>query len=315
MTELPTVLLKTEDLSLSYGRLLAVDQLNLTVQKGEVYGFLGRNGAGKTSTIRMLMGLIRPDAGRIEVLSFRGRRIGTRQKQQIGYVSQEQHFYPWMSCRSLGHFVSAFYPTWDQAEFDRLLHVFDLPARCKAGHLSGGMRVKLALALALAYRPPILILDEPTAGLDPVARREFLEIIGRQAQQENRTTFFSSHVIDEVERIADRVGILHKGQLCYEGDIETLQATVRRVDYVESEERTPGLPSPVDESQVHRDFVHKAEASGFTVLRDDLDESSSLTMRGEPACWAEAPFSPSSIQGLSLEDIFIALAGEAAPQL
>ena len=122
-------------------------------------------------------------------------------------------------------------------------------------------------------------------------------------------------MIDEVERIADRVGILHKGQLCYEGDIETLQATVRRVDYVESEERTPGLPSPVDESQVHRDFVHEAEASGFTVLRDDLDESSSLTLRGEPACWAEAPFSPSSIQGLSLEDIFIALAGEAAPQL
>lgn len=310
MSSSPTTLLKTADLTLSYGRMRAVDRLNVTVHEGEIYGFLGRNGAGKTSTIRMLMGLIRPDAGQIELLGFRGRRIGTRQKQRIGFVSQEQHFYPWMTCQGLGDFVSGFYPTWDKAEFSRLLQLLDLPPRRKAGHLSGGMRVKLALALALAHRPPILILDEPTSGLDPVSRREFLEIIRVQARTNNRTTFFSSHLIDEVERVADRVGMIHKGQLCYEGDIGTLQASVRRVRYVESEEELKA-----DDSQLRDAFIHQVEEHGFTVLRDDFDDPAAIILRGDPAAWQNAPFAPSATSQLSLEDIFIAIAGETTPQL
>jgi ABC-2 type transport system ATP-binding protein len=346
MSNPPTVLLKTENLSLSYGRVRAVDGLNLAVREGEIYGFLGRNGAGKTSTIRMLMGLIRPDAGRIELLEFRGRRIRTKQKQRIGYVSQEQHFYSWMTCQVLGKFVSGFYPTWDKAEFDRLLNVLDLPPHRKSGQLSGGMRVKLALALALAHRPPILILDEPTSGLDPVARREFLEIIRVQARVNNRTTFFSSHLIDEVERVADRVGIIHKGQLCYDGDIETLQASVRRVRYIEIETAadqqsipdevpsadagSPGaVAEPVEmateditvprakarDAQVRREFIDKAESHGLTVLRDDFEDPAAMILRGKQDDWNGAPFTPLSISKLSLEDIFIALAGEATPQL
>lgn len=203
----------------------------MEVRQGEIYGFLGRNGAGKTSTIRMLMGVVRADSGEIELLDARGTRIGIPQKQRIGYVSQEQNFYPWMTCRGIGRFVSGFYPTWDASEFSRLLLMLDLPGDRKISHLSGGMRVKLALALALAHRPQILILDEPTSGLDPVARREFLEIIRRQSRAHGRTTFFSSHLIDEVERVADRVGIIHRGQLRYEGDVPRLQASVRKVRY------------------------------------------------------------------------------------
>jgi len=331
----PPTLLKTEDLSLSYGRVPAVDRLNVTVREGEIYGFLGRNGAGKTSTIRMLMGLIRPDAGKIELLEFRGRRIGTKQKQRIGYVSQEQHFYPWMSCQGLGRFVSGFYPTWDSAEFSRLLQVLDLPPHRKAGHLSGGMRVKLALALALAHRPPILILDEPTSGLDPVSRREFLEIIRLQARRNNRTTFFSSHLIDEVERVADRVGMIDKGHLCYEGDIATLHAAVRRVRYLDGEvpadkqadlaeadlaeaqlaEQLATRPEQASDSRLRREFIYKVESHGFTVLRDDFEDPSAMILRGEPAAWDDAPFAPSATSKLSLEDIFIAIAGEATPQL
>src|SRR6185503_5697969 len=115
------------------------------------------------------------------------------------------------------------------AEFDRLLGLLELPPDRKASQLSGGMRVKLALALALASRPALLILDEPTAGLDPVARREFLEMIHRQARDHRRTTFFSSPLIDEVERVADRVGIVHRGRMRYEGDLDTLRASVRSV--------------------------------------------------------------------------------------
>jgi ABC-type multidrug transport system ATPase subunit len=194
-----------------------------------VYGFLGRNGAGKTTTIRMLMGIIRPDGGTIELFGEPTRRTTIAQKRRIGYVSQGQFFYPWMTCRTLGRFVAGFYPAWDDAEFDRLLRVLDVPWDRKVSALSSGTRVKLALALALAHRPEVLILDEPTAGLDPVARREFLEMIGRQARTHHRTTLFSSHLVDEVERIADRVGIIHKGRLCYEGSIPTLRQMVRRI--------------------------------------------------------------------------------------
>lgn len=347
MKNAPATLLRTQGLSLSYGRVRAVHRLNISVREGEIYGFLGRNGAGKTSTIRMLMGVVRPDAGQIELLDFRGRRIGPRQKQRIGYVSQEQHFYPWMTCRGLGRFVSGFYKTWDRAEFDRLLHVLDLPPDRKAGHLSGGMKVKLALAIALAHRPPILILDEPTSGLDPVARREFLEIISLQARANDRTTLFSSHLIDEVERVADRVGIIHRGQLRYEGDIETLQASVRRVCYLDIEEgasgpllalsdadtseepliveivdetpavlqASPVAPPQADTSQGRQHFIQHAESAGFTVLRDDFEDPTSMILLGQPDVWANAPFAPQSISQLSLEDIFIALAGEATPQL
>jgi ABC-2 type transport system ATP-binding protein len=223
------LVLRTRGLSLAFGRVRAVDDLNLTLRPGEIYGFLGRNGAGKTTTIRMLMGIIKADRGSVELFGQSTRRPSIAQKRRIGYVSQGQFFYPWMTCRRLGRFVSGFYPTWDQTEYDRLLHVLDVPYDRKVSALSGGTRVKLALALALAHRPELLILDEPTSGLDPVARREFLDIIGRQARLYRRTTLFSSHIVDEVERVADRVGIIHKGRLYYEGSIQALCDAVKRV--------------------------------------------------------------------------------------
>jgi ABC-2 type transport system ATP-binding protein len=243
----PQTILHVHDMSVIYGKMKAVNRLHLTVRTGEIYGFLGRNGAGKTSTIRAVMGVIKPHSGYIELLGYRGRRVRVKQKQRIGYVSQEQYFYPWMSCQELGRFVAGFYPTWDHDEFERLLTLLELPPRRRVSHLSGGMRVKLALALALAHRPPILILDEPTAGLDPVTRREFLQIISMQARAHNRTTFFSSHLIDEVERVADRVGIIHKGQLRYEGDIKTLQESVREVSH------GPAFVDIVDADTAERD--------------------------------------------------------------
>src|SRR5579872_3364351 len=221
------VVLRTHGLKRSFGNVCAVEGLDLIVRAGEIYGFLGINGAGKTTTIRMLMGIIKPDSGMIELLGQLTRRTTIRQKQSIGYVSQEQTFYPWMTCNELGRFVGGLYPSWDRAEFGRLLKVLDLPPDRKTSQLSGGMRVKLALALALAPRPALLILDEPTSGLDPVARREFLEIIQRQSHDHGRTTFFSSHLVGEVERVADRVGIIHKGKMRYEGDLQSLRDSIR----------------------------------------------------------------------------------------
>ena len=310
--------------------------------QGEIYGFLGRNGAGKTTTIRAMMGIITPGRGRIDLLGYRGRRIRAKQKQRIGYVSQEQHFYPWMSCRALGRFVSGFYPTWDHEEFARLLRLLDLPPKRRVSHLSGGMRVKLALALALAHRPPILILDEPTSGLDPATRREFLEIISRQARSHSRTTFFSSHLVDEVERVADRVGIIHNGGMRYEGDIRTLQESVREVEHLppadepgaseagtseptvgyaaESAVDDPSVPvmaELADDTYAARwEFCELAAARGFVVMRDGFSgNGTSSVVYGEPEAWRDVPFGVREVRRLSLEDIFIAMTAEATPNL
>ncbi len=288
----PDCILRTNELSLRYGSHLAVDRLSLTVRQGEIYGFLGRNGAGKTSTIRMIMGIVRPDQGSIDFGGQTTRRIGNTQKRLIGYVSQEQFFYPWMSCERLGKFVGGLFPTWDTKEYDRLLTVLELPPNRRVSHLSGGMKVKLALALALAHRPEILILDEPTAGLDPVARREFLDIIRKQAKEHGRTTFFSSHLIDEVERVADRVGIIHRGRMQFEGPLEELRQHVREI--TQSELLEPPMATEL----------------GLRFLRHGLDERESLLFQGTPDAWNAASDRGIQSQSLSLEDAFIALASE-----
>jgi ABC-2 type transport system ATP-binding protein len=286
----PRNVLEIRGLCRAFGRVRAVDHLSLSAREGEIYGFLGINGAGKTTTIRLIMGIIAAQEGTITLLGQSSRRTTVEQKRQIGYVSQEQYFYPWMTCKALGRFVGSFYPNWDAAEFARLLAAFEIPMGRRSSELSGGMRAKLALALALAPRPALLILDEPTAGLDPVARREFMQIIVAQARQHRRTTFFSSHLIDEVERCADRVGIIHQGRMRYEGGLGELRERVRRVRLpLEAE-----IALPPD----------------FEVWRDEPWEGvRRLTLKAEPDRWAvwtpeEAVFEP-----LSLEDIFIACVG------
>jgi ABC-2 type transport system ATP-binding protein len=240
----------------------------------------------------MLIGIIRPDSGQIEILGDARRPLTIQQKRQIGYVAQEQHFYPWMTCRALGRFVKGFYPGWNDDEFMRLLEAFELPIDRKVSELSHGMRVKLALALAIAPKPPLLILDEPTAGLDPVARREFLEIIEDHARPAGQTVFFSSHLIDEVERVADRVGIIDRGRLLYEGGLDELRAAVRGVSAAEGE--------------------LEAMPQGFRLLRHRAGEPAVLL--ATPAVWAEnpTPFGPDREAHLSLDDIFIALVGRSA---
>jgi len=283
--------LEVRGLRRHFGRVPAVDGVDLNVHEGEIYGFLGVNGAGKTTTIRMLLGIIAAEEGTISLLGETTRRTSVAQKRRIGYVSQEQYFYPWMTCRTLGRFVGAFYPTWDKAEFSRLLAVLEVPEERRVSQLSGGMRAKLALALALAPHPAVLILDEPTAGLDPLARREFMQLIVSQARQHRRTTFFSSHLIDEVERCADRVGIIHQGRMRFEGALAELRETVRRVRIAPGVEFTPG--------------------AGFDTWREESSEIERVfVLRAPMAAWSEfIPPAGSSVESLSLEDAFIACVG------
>src|SRR5215831_12121795 len=149
-----------------YGSVEALRGLDLSVERGQVYGFLGRNGAGKSTTLRIIMGVTLPTGGAVELFGQRARGEHPAVRRRIGYVAQEQAFYGWMTPAALGRFVAGFYPTWDEGEFRRLLGLLDVPAERRIQTLSGGMQPKLALALALAHRPELLILDEPTAGMD-----------------------------------------------------------------------------------------------------------------------------------------------------
>jgi ABC-2 type transport system ATP-binding protein len=286
------VVLKTTGLKRSFGRHHAVDGVDVEVRSGEIYGFLGINGAGKTTTIRMLMGIIASQAGTITLLGETTRRTSVRLKKHIGYVSQDQNFYPWMSCERLGNFVGSFYPTWDRTEFFRLLEIFDIPRGRKVSQLSGGMKAKLALALAITPKPKLLILDEPTAGLDPVARRDFLDIIASQARTYQRTTFFSSHLIDEVERCADRIGIIHAGKMRFEGALSKLREEVRRVRYQSIPDST-------------------AIADSFELWSERKNDNELLrTYRASPLAWQELQLPGDAvIERLSLEDIFLACVG------
>jgi ABC-2 type transport system ATP-binding protein len=225
------------------------------------------------------MGILRPRSGVIELFGQRASRVSVALKRRIGYVSQEPMFYPWMSADQLGRFVGSFYPTWDAAEYVRLLRLLDVPRDRRAAELSGGTRSKLALALALAPRPDLLLLDEPTAGLDPVARAEFNDQLMHLHRERGTTVFFSSHLVGEVEKLADRVGIVQAGRARFEGSVTDLHASVRRV--VAGEELLP--------------------AEAFERLRGDIH-------RADPQQWALAAAAGVASEQLSLEDIFLAFA-------
>ncbi|MBX2802434.1 MAG: ABC transporter ATP-binding protein [Myxococcales bacterium] len=220
---------ETRGLQIAFGRRRVITDLQLRVPTGVVYGLLGRNGAGKTTTLRMLLGILRPDEGELVFDGASLRRGTPKTRQRIGYVSQQQHFYPWMRVRRLGRFVGSFYPTWRDELFEELLGELAIEPAQRVGELSGGTRMKLALALALAHEPPLLILDEPTAGVDPVTRREILDHLRRLVDRQGRTVLFSTHHVSEIEDIGDEVGILHEGRIFWQGPVAKLTEHVREV--------------------------------------------------------------------------------------
>lgn len=220
----------TEQLGCRFGKQWAVDGLDLSVKKGVIYALLGQNGAGKTTTLRMLANIIKPTRGRAEILGTSSVRLGPEAFRRIGYVSENQELPDWMTVRQLIDYCRPLYPTWDDAFCDKLLSDFELPLDRKLKKLSRGMRMKASLISSIAYRPDLLILDEPFSGLDPMVRDDFIRGILELTEQENWTILISSHDIEEVEKLADEVGILHEGRLRFHESLERLQERFRMVE-------------------------------------------------------------------------------------
>ncbi len=286
-----TVALAARALRKRFGRRTVIDGLEMAVREGETYGFLGRNGAGKSTVLHMLLGVLAPDGGEVELLGRRARAVPPAWRRDVGFVAQEPHFDPWATARDLGRFHRAFYPSWDDAHFARLLDALSVPHDQKSETLSVGTRTKLALALALAHHPRVLILDEPTAGLDPIARRAFQDIVRDTARAHARTTLFSSHNIDDIERLADRVGVLDEGRLRYEGPLTAVAAELRAVTF--DGWLDPSAPPPAP--------------PGFEVLRVVRAPSYVVTYRAPEPAWAAAGLPPERVAPLPFEDAVVAL--------
>lgn len=199
-------------LSKRYGQTQALDNVSLTIPQGVVFALLGENGAGKSTTLKTLLGLEKPDSGTATVLDMDCEKDGIEIRSAVGYVPESPALYDWMTVKETGWFAAGFYGDRFMAEFERLAAEFDLPLDRKIKKLSKGGRAKVSLALATAHRPPLLVMDEPTSGLDTLVRRKFLESMIDVASS-GRTVLLSSHQIPEVERVADIVAVVNQGQL------------------------------------------------------------------------------------------------------
>lgn len=224
-----TPALSINGLTKRYGAKAVLNGVNLSAPCGSVVGLLGRNGAGKTTLLKSVLGLVRPDAGRVRRLGENARDPSDAVKARIGYVPQEITGYSWMRAGELLQYTSAFYPRWNQPLVQRLLADWDVEVRDRIGRMSIGTRQKLAIILALAHEPDLLILDEPAASLDPQARRQFLKAVLDVAAEGRRTVVFSTHITSDLERVADRVAILRGGVIAYDGELDALKDSVKRL--------------------------------------------------------------------------------------
>ncbi len=222
--------IETRDLSKQFGTVQAVTGLNLRVTRNQVTGFLGRNGAGKSTTIKMLLGMTHPTSGSGLLLghSITDPKQDLEARRQVAYCGEDKQLYAYMTVKQLINFTASFYPDWRSEVAASLLDQFQLPPGRKVKALSKGMRTKLSLLLALARRPALLILDEPTEGLDPVAIEELLQTLAG-SPADGTTVFFSSHQISEVERIADRVCIIDRGKLAVDLSLDEIRQDHRRI--------------------------------------------------------------------------------------
>ena len=222
-----SAVIEIAELSRRFGAKLALDGVNLSFDRG-VYGLVGANGAGKTTLIKHILGLLRPETGSVRVLGLDPVADPVGVLSQIGYLSEEADLPGWMRVEELMRYTRAFYPAWDDVYADSLRDRFELSPTAKIASLSKGQKARTGLLVALAHRPRLLVLDEPSSGLDPIVRRDILGAVLRTIADEGRTVLFSSHLLDEVEQVADHVTMIKQGRIIESAPLAELKASHAR---------------------------------------------------------------------------------------
>jgi ABC-2 type transport system ATP-binding protein len=271
-----------------FGAKTALDGVSLAIPRGGVFGLIGGNGAGKTTLIKHVLGLFKAQAGTVQVFGLDPVQNPVGVLGRIGFLSEDRDLPDWMRIRELMRYTQAFFPTWDDGYAEELRQAFDLDPNAKIKELSRGQRARAGLLAALAHRPELLVLDEPSSGLDPVVRRDILGAIIRTIADEGRTVLFSSHLLDEVERVADRVAIIHNGRILLTSTMDDIKDHHRRVTlrFGQSLAEPPALVGTLSSAGEGAEWTYvchgeseqlrrAAEAIGATVVDDSalsLDE-------------------------------------------
>ena len=287
-----------DGLTVRYGRKVAVDGVTLAVPRGSVYALVGRNGAGKSSLVRCLLGQQKPQAGSIRLYGEDVWRRRAALMERVGVVSEEADAPPEMTVGALARFCARLYKRWEQSIADARLKRFGIDPRARYSDLSRGQKKQVSLALAMAMSPDLLVLDDPTLGLDVVARKSLFEEVIAELADRGITVFVTTHDLGGIEAIADRVGILKNGTLVLDEEMETLKARVRRV-------RTPAAGAVAFRGALGAASV-RSWGMGAEAVVSNYDDVAFERMRSS-AGLAHAEVSP-----MSLEEIFIAVAGEGA---
>ena len=304
------ITLETRDLSRRFGDLAAVDHLTFGVRKGEIYGFLGPNGAGKTTTIRMIAGLLRPTSGTVHV---EGREVSARDpeaRRLIGLCPQENVIYPELTARENLEYAAALFDVpraKRRARADDVLSALGLEekAKARASALSGGMKRRLTIGMAIVHDPQVVVLDEPEAGLDPQTRLGVRDFI--RSMRQERTVVLTSHNMDEVERVADRVGIIDKGKLVVEGTPSELKSKLGSGDTIEIA-LAQGTPERIAEA-VRASIAGEVHVAERTITVRGLDLARQFPAILDKVSRAGATIEDVRYRGNTLEDVFISLTG------
>lgn len=288
--------IETFDLSKQFGAVHAVSGLHLRVARNQVTGFLGRNGAGKSTTIKMLLGMTHPTSGSGLLLgrSITDPKQDLEARREVAYCGEDKQLYAYMTVEQLMRFTASFYPDWRSEVATRLRDQFQLPPGRRIKALSKGMRTKLALLLALARRPALLILDEPSEGLDPVAIEELLETLSG-LPADGTTVFFSSHQIAEVERIADRVCIMDHGRLALDLSLDEIRQDHRRI--------TLSFSEPPPERLFDMPEVESIQASGRQMVLISRHGAETIVERARNVHAVVVEVAPVSLRELFLETV------------
>lgn len=287
----------TERLTKMYGDLCAVSGLDLNVPRGSIYGFLGRNGAGKTSTIKMLLGLTRLTSGSAQVLGMDVRLGHLPILQRTAFVSEKKALYASFTPRELVRFSRGFYPTWSDAAVDKYARLLEIPMKQPFAKLSNGNQTKVYLLLALSQGADLLILDEPTSALDPLSVDQLLRVLAEDAAERGSTIFFSSHQLEQVEQIADYVGLIEQGKLLIESRLDDIKSGFRLITAAGTD-----LPTEVTAQVLSVDF--EADFYRYVITRDGEDFAAMLLRNGATI---------TSIAPLNLREIFLHLVRKEQP--